>query len=149
MIFIGICCKMFFFDGIKYVKNNFFGEIGFGDIMILFVIIYQGNKFFGKFVGKVIFFVIFFNFMKQLVVIEVMYIESKMVKLKWVLWFCFFFIGSFLDIYSFVMIKKIYFDFNVFLRMKRFFWLNGKYLEVYKCIIKDKVFVIYFLFIYQ
>lgn len=143
MILTGIRGKTFSFDGIKYVKNNSFGEIGLGDTTTLFVTIYQGNKLSGKPVGKATLFVTLPNFMKQLVATEVTHTESKMEKLKWVSRFCSFFIGSLLDIYSPVTTKKTHFDLNAPPRMKRPLRLNGKHPEVHKCITKDKVPVIY------
>jgi len=146
MILTGIRGKTFSFDGIKYVKNDSFGEIGLGDTTTLFVTIYNGNKFSGKPVGKAKLFVTPPNFMKQLAATEVTHTESKMEKLKWVSRFCAFFTGSLLDIYSPVTTKKTHFDLNAPPRMKRPLRLNGKHPEVYKCITKDKVPVIHPLF---
>lgn len=40
MIFIGDFGRKFFFEGVKYVYKDYFGEIGLKDIIILFVIIF-------------------------------------------------------------------------------------------------------------
>lgn len=139
MVLTGIRGKTFSFDGIKYVKNNSFGEIGLEDTTTLFVTIYQGNKFSGKPVGKAKLFVTLPNFMKQLATTEVTHTDSKMEKLKWVSRFCAFFTGSLWDIYSPVTTRKAPFDPNAPPRIKRPLRLNGGHPEVHKGITKDKV----------
>ncbi|XP_078381781.1 uncharacterized protein LOC144664495 isoform X2 [Oculina patagonica] len=138
MILTGIRGKTFSFHGIKYVKNNHFGETGLDDTTILFVTVYQGKNFSGKPVGKGKLFVTLPNFMKQLAVIEITHTDSKAEKLKWKSRFVAFFTGSLLDVYSPVTTKKSRFDLNAPPRIKRPLRLNGKHPEVHKCITQDK-----------
>lgn len=142
MILTSVRGKTFSFHGIKYVKNNSFGETGLHDTTTLFVTVYQGRKFSGKPVGKGTIYVTLPNFMKQLAVIEITHTDSKAEKLKWKSRFVAFFAGGLWDVYSPITTKKNRFDLNAPPRIKRPLRLNGKHPEVHKCITKDKVSVI-------
>ena len=143
MILTGIRGKTFSFRGVKYVKNDSFGEVGLEDTTTLFVTVYQGKNFSGKPVGNGKLFVTLPNFMKQLAATEITNTQSKVEKLKWESRFYDFFIGSLLDIYSPVTTKKGHFDLDAPPRIKRPLRLNGKNPEVHRCVTKDKVWAIH------
>ena len=139
MILNGSRGKRFAFRGVKYVKNNSFGETGLDDTTTLFVTVYQGKSFSGKPVGAATLYVTLPNFMKQLRTVEITHTDSKVEKLKWMSRFSSFFSGSLWDVYSPITTKKTVFDLDAPPRIKRPLRLNGKLPEVHKCITKDKV----------
>ena len=131
--------KTFAFRGVKYIKNNSFGETGLDDTTTLFVTVYQGKNFSGNPVGTATLYVTLHNFMKQLKTVEITHTHSKVEKLKWTSRFTAFFSGSLWEIYSPITTKKTVLDLNAPPRIKRPLRLNGKLPEAYKCITKDKV----------
>ena len=139
MVLTGVRGKTFSFRGVKYVKNDSFGETGLDDTTTLFVTVYKGSNFSGKPVGNAKLFVTLPNFKKQLDAMEITNTNSKAEKLKWMSNFIAFFTGSLWEIYSPITTKKSKFDLHAPPRMKRPLRLNGKHPEVHKCITKDKV----------
>lgn len=131
--------KRFAFRGVKYVKNNSFGETGLDDTTTLFFTVYQGKTFSGKPVGTATLYVTLPNFTKQLRTVEITHTDSKVEKLKWMSCFSSFFSGSLWEVYGPITTKKTAFDRDAPPRIKRPLRLNGKLPQVHKCITKDKV----------
>ena len=142
MVLSGLRGNIFSFHGIKYVKNDSFGETGLKDTTVLFVTVYQGRNFSGKPVGYGKLFVTLPNFLKQLANIEITNTTSKSERLKWTSNLYAFFLGGIWDIYSPVTTKKRHFDLDAPPRVKRPLRLNGKLAEVFKFITKDRVWTI-------
>ena len=81
--------RTFFFDGVKYVHKDHFGETGLKDTTTLFVTIFQHNK--TEPLGKATLYITAPNFARQLATMEITNTNSKLEKLKWVARFSEFF----------------------------------------------------------
>ena len=129
--------RKFFFEGVKYVHKDHFGETGLKDTTTLFVTIFQHNK--REPLGKATLYITAPNFAKQLATIEITNTNNKLEKLKWKTRFSEFFAKTIWNVYGPTSSCDVYFNPDAPPRKKRPLNLHGCIPEVYKCPTEDKV----------
>lgn len=128
--------RKFFFDGVKYVHKDHFGETGLKDTTTLFVTISQPSK--AEPLGKATLYITAPNFAKQLATMEITNTNSKLEKLKWTTRFSEFFAKTIWNVYGPTSSCDVYFNPDAPPRKKRPLNLHGCIPEVYKCPTEDK-----------
>lgn len=129
--------RKFFFEGVKYVHKDRFGETGLKDTTTLFVTISQHSK--TEPLGKATLYITASNFAKQLATMEITNTNSKLEKLKWTARFGEFFAKTIWNVYGPTSSFDVYFNPDAPPRKKRPLRLRGCIPEVYKCPTEDKV----------
>lgn len=139
MVLTGDRGKEYFFEGVKYIHKDHFGETGLKDTTTLFVKVYPRGKNDKEPLGKGILYMTLSNFAKQLATIEITNTQSKREKVHWISQFCGFFAKTIWDVYGPTSWCDKYFNPDAPPRKKRPLKLNGCIPEMYNCITKDKV----------
>ena len=137
MTLTGDSGRRFYFEGVKYIHKDHFGETGLKDTTTLFVKIYQPGK--TEPLGKATLYITAPNFAKQLATIEITNTHSKREKLHWMAHFGAFFAKTIWDVYGPVSSCDKYFNPEAPPRKKRPLKLRGCLPEVYNCTTEDKV----------
>ena len=137
MTLTGDCGRKFFFEGVKYVHKDHFGETGLKDTTTLFVNIFQSRQ--TDPLGKATLYITAHNFAKQLATMEITNTGSKLEKLRWMSRFSEFFAKTIWTVYGPVSCCDVYFDPAAPPRKKRPLNIHGCIPEVHKCLTEDKV----------
>lgn len=136
MTLTGDCGRKFFFEGVKYVHKDHFGETGLKDTTTLFVNIFQSRQ--TDPLGKATLYITAHNFAKQLATMEITNTGSKLEKLRWMSRFSEFFAKTIWTVYGPVSCCDVYFDPAAPPRKKRPLNIHGCIPEVHKCLTEDK-----------
>ena len=129
--------RRFFFEGVKYVHKDHFGETGLKDTTTLFVKIFRLGK--EEPLGNATLYITAANFAKQLQTMEIINTHSTREKLYWMARFGTFFAKTLWDVYGPVSSFDEYFNPDAPPRKKRPLKLRGCIPEVFNCATEDKV----------
>lgn len=131
--------KQYFFEGIKYVHKDHFGETGLKDTTTLFVKVYPRDENAKEPLGQATLYITLPNFVKQLATIEITNTRSEREKLHWMSQFGCFFSKTLWNVYGPTSSRDKYYNPDAPPRKTRPLRLNSCTPEMYNCTTEDKV----------